>query len=128
MSEPVYIIYDGECPFCSAYVRMLRLRAAIGDVILLDAREPHPVVEELKQSGIDLDEGMAVSIGGRVFHGAAAIRWLSLMTTPSATVNGLFAWLMRNETLSRIAYPVLRAGRNLALRLKGTDRISSAEP
>ncbi len=128
MSEPIYIVYDGDCPFCSAYVRMLRLRDAIGEVVLLDARQPHAVVDELRRSGVDFDEGMAVSVGGRVFHGAEAIHWLSVMTTPSRTINGLFAWVMRSKTCARIAYPILRAGRNLALFLKRKGRIGSARP
>lgn len=127
MSEPVYILYDGECPFCSAYVKMLRLNKALGSVSLLNARQPHPVVDRLKGEGLDLDEGMAVLANGQTFHGAEAMNWLSLMTTPSPTINGAFAWLMKDRARARLAYPVLRAGRNLALRLLGRRRIGSGQ-
>ena len=32
------IIYDGDCMLCHSYVRMVRLREAIGEVETLDAR------------------------------------------------------------------------------------------
>ena len=32
-----YLIYDGNCPFCSNYVRFTRLRENIGSVDLIDA-------------------------------------------------------------------------------------------
>ena len=33
MAEPgITVIYDGECPFCSAYVSMMRLRQLIMQV------------------------------------------------------------------------------------------------
>lgn len=124
MTGTVHIIYDGECPFCSAYVRMLRLRQAVGPVELLDAREPHPLVEGLIAAGIDLDEGMAVKHGDAIYHGDAAIHWLSLMTTPSASFNGLMARILKNERRARLLYPALRAARNLALLLKGKSPIN----
>lgn len=119
----VQIIYDGECPVCSAYVRMLRLQAAAGPVELIDARQPHPAVAALTADGFDLDEGMAVRHGGAVYHGDAAMHWLALMTTPSASFNGLMALLLRDGQRARLLYPVLRAGRNLAVRLMGKSPI-----
>ncbi|MFT5932039.1 MAG: putative DCC family thiol-disulfide oxidoreductase YuxK, partial [Hyphomonas sp.] len=44
-SDPgTFIVYDGDCPFCSEYVKLLRLRDAIGPVSLVNAREDHPAV------------------------------------------------------------------------------------
>ena len=40
-----WLVYDGDCPFCSAYVRFVRLRDAVGTVHLVDAREGGPVVD-----------------------------------------------------------------------------------
>ncbi|WP_230281557.1 DCC1-like thiol-disulfide oxidoreductase family protein [Croceicoccus sp. Ery15] len=124
MNAPVIIVYDGECPFCSAYVSMLRLKRAAGDVELVDARSGHPAVARLRALDIDLDEGMAVIAGDAVHHGAAAMQWLSMMTTPSATLNGLMARVLRHERLARAAYPFLRGGRNAALALMGRRKIA----
>lgn len=120
---PTQIIYDGECPFCSAYVRMVRLRETLGPVELLDARQGGPVVAEIDAAGLDLDEGMVLKHQGQLYHGADTIHMLALMTTPSSWFNRINALVFRNRTLAKILYPVLRAGRNAALFLMGRKPI-----
>jgi hypothetical protein len=53
------VVYDGECPFCRGYVTLMKLRAAVGGVVLVDARHGGPIVERLIRQGYDLNEGMA---------------------------------------------------------------------
>ncbi|MEL6360829.1 MAG: DCC1-like thiol-disulfide oxidoreductase family protein [Pseudomonadota bacterium] len=123
----IYVVYDGDCPFCSAYVRMVRLREVAGKVHLLDAREPHPVVEDLKAQGLDFDEGMALKIGDAVYHGDECIHQLAMMSGPSGLFNRFHFWVFQSPARARILYPFLRTGRNLALRLLGKKKIAGAE-
>ena len=46
-----WLVYDGDCPFCSRYVKYLRLRRAAGPVRLVNAREGGPLVDELQRAG-----------------------------------------------------------------------------
>lgn len=124
-NPPIYVIYDGDCPFCSAYVKMVRLREAAGKVELLNAREPHPIVDEVVAAGFNLDEGMALKIGDEILHGDAVIHRLALMTGPSSIFNRLNWWIFRSPTRSRLLYPWMRGGRNLALRLLGRRKLAS---
>ena len=48
----IAIVYDGECPFCSRY--LMKLRAAAGGVILVDARNGGPIVEMLIRKRYEL--------------------------------------------------------------------------
>lgn len=124
--ETVWVVYDGECPFCSAYVRMVRLRDAAGDVRLLNAREDHPVVAELKARGFDFDEGMALKIGDAVYHGDECVHRLAMMSGPSGVFNRFHYWVFQNEKRAKLLYPFLRAGRNAALRLLGKRKIADS--
>ena len=126
MSAPqdIYVVYDGECPFCSAYVRMVRLREAAGTVHLLDAREPHPVVDEIKRLGLDLDEGMALKMGDEIFHGDECMNRLAMLSGPSGLFNRFHFWVFSDPKRSRALYPFLRSGRNFALRLLGRRKIN----
>ena len=119
----VLIVYDGQCPFCSRYVKLVRLRESVGQVRLVNAREGGPLVEELQRAGVDLDEGMALKLDGRLYHGHDCIHMLALLSTPSSAFNRLTAALFRSPRAARLLYPVLRAGRNAALRLLGRSKI-----
>ncbi len=120
----ITIAYDGECPFCSAYVRMVRLRESVGPVTLIDARMSPDVVAEMNAAELDLDDGMVVKMGGRLYHGDECVHLLALLSTQSGLFNRANAWIFRSKRISRILYPVLRAGRNLVLRLLGRKKIA----
>lgn len=50
----IAIVYDGECPFCRRYLTLMKLRAAVGGVILVDARNGGPIVEMLIRKRYEL--------------------------------------------------------------------------
>jgi predicted DCC family thiol-disulfide oxidoreductase YuxK len=120
-----WIVYDGQCPFCSRYVRLVRLRETLGPVQLIDARKGGPQVDEVRQAGLDLDDGMVLKWDGRLYHGADCINMLALLSTPSSGFNRLNAAVFRSRTASRLLYPVLRAGRNAVLRMLGRGKIGA---
>ena len=62
-SEGAQIVYDGDCPFCSAYVSLLRLKSAAGPVTLTDARGHPDLVADLAARGFDIDTGMVLIFG-----------------------------------------------------------------
>jgi len=122
-ANEAWLVYDGDCPFCSAYVRYLRVRESVGRLHLIDAREGHPLVSEIGEAGLDLDEGMVLKIGSRLYHGADCIHALAMMSTTSGPFNRLNAAIFRSQTAARVLYPLMRAGRNTALRLLGRGRL-----
>ena len=73
--QPIQIVYDGQCPFCSAYVRMFRLHE-LSDVELINAREGHPLVETIAERGLDLDEGMVMKLGEEYYFGEDVVHRL----------------------------------------------------
>ena len=126
MSRPgIDIVYDGECPFCSAYVKMVRLREAAGPVRLVDARGEDPLVDEMRRRGFDLDQGMGMRIGDDYVHGDAVMQRIAMMSSPSGVLNRLHAWIFRDARRAKLLYPPLRAGRNATLRLLGRKPIGA---
>ena len=120
----IRIIYDGDCPFCQAYVNMLRLKEQY-TVELVDARGNHAVLPEITSKGYDLDDGMVVEISGRFFHGDEAMTRMALMTTKSGLLRRLTKWTFTSERRSRYLYPILRGGRNMTLRVLGHKKINN---
>jgi predicted DCC family thiol-disulfide oxidoreductase YuxK len=123
MSETI-ILYDGDCPFCSRYVRVLRLRETLGEVRLINARDGGPEVEAAVARGLDLDEGMVLRLDGTYYHGDDCIHRLALLSSPSGVFNRVNAAIFRSERLSRLLYPVLRSGRNTLLGLLGREKLN----
>jgi len=122
-ADATYVVYDGDCPFCSSYVKLLRLREAVGPIVLLNAREDHPVVRRVEEHGVVLDQEMALVMGSEVYSGGECINRLALMSTRSGLFNRLNAVLFSSPKFSRLAYPFLRCGRNLALKALGRKQI-----
>lgn len=122
------VIYDGECPFCSSYVSMMRLREAVGDVELVDARGNDRRVRDVQDAGHDLDEGMVVLWQGEVVFGDDAVH---LLATLSSEKGGLFNRIQRavfsNPRRAARLYPVLASGRRLFLRLVGRTPIGAPD-
>lgn len=118
-SPRMLIIYDGLCPFCASYVRLMALRRSVGDVELIDARTDHPEVARLKGLGYDLNEGMAAIYGDKVYFGSDATVLISSMTDVHNVLGRLIAATLRDPHRARLLYPFLKAGRRTALKLLG---------
>lgn len=122
-STPIRIIYDGECPFCTAYVNMVRLREAAGPVEMIDARTSPETVARIEAAGLDIDRGMVVEMDGKLHHGDAAMTAMAAMTTRSGTFNRLMRLAFSRPALARVIYPPMVMGRNLTLRALGRKPI-----
>ena len=121
--EQLWLVYDKDCPFCSSYVKYVRLQRSIGQLHLVDARRGGELVESVIKNGFDLNEGMVLIYQDRFYHGADCINILALMSTRSGLFNKVNSAIFRSATVSRLLYPVLRAGRNLILKLLGRKRL-----
>lgn len=128
MPEKTLLIYDGDCPFCAKFAQLVRFKKAAGAVEMVNAREHPELVKDFAAKGIDLDKGMALQIGDDIYHGDAALNRIALMSTKSDLFNAFNAAVFRSKLLSKIVYPVMKAGRKAALLLRGKKSIGADEP
>jgi predicted DCC family thiol-disulfide oxidoreductase YuxK len=119
-----WIIYDGDCPFCTNYMRLTKLKESIGPVRLINARDGGPEVEFVKAQGLDLDQGMAMYYQGQLYHGGDCLNIMAMLSSESGLFNSFSAWVFKSKSRARALYPSLKCGRNLALRLLGRTKIS----
>jgi predicted DCC family thiol-disulfide oxidoreductase YuxK len=122
-SSKMVIVYDGQCPFCTSYVRLMALKAAVGEVDLIDARIPGAVVRSLGERGYDLNEGMAAIYGGKIYHGSDAVVLISSMTGVRGGMGRVIAALLRSPARAKVLYPVLKTGRRFVLAVLGRPKI-----
>lgn len=124
-----WYVYDGECPLCRTAARALRIREAVGQLHLINAREEadHPVIHEINARGLDIDKGTVIKFGGNFYHGGDAMVMMALLGSRSGWFNRMNALLFRSEAFARFCYPAIRGCRNLLLRLKGVGQIHNLE-
>lgn len=125
--DELELVYDGKCPVCSAYCLGLKQETKNEALVLVDAREPSPIMKEINAKGLDIDEGMVLKADGRLFYGADAIYELSKRNRTS----GLYGWMNRlffhSQPMAAIFYPLGKACRNIVLRLKRIEKIRNLE-
>ena len=123
MTKPLLdIIYDGECPFCAGYIRLVRLKEGF-DVRLIDARTFPELVSAYRAMGYDLSEGMVARVGDDIHYGAEAITFLSAASSEADIWNRLMAAIFRKPRVAQAIYPAVKAGRAMALRLLGRSPV-----
>ena len=91
----------------------------------MDARDGGEILDEITAKGLDIDQGMVVKVGDTLYYGPDAIHVLALMGTNRGLFNRLAYWTFRSHTVSRFLYPVLKACRNLLLKLLGKTKINN---
>jgi predicted DCC family thiol-disulfide oxidoreductase YuxK len=124
-AEPILLVYDKQCPACDFYCNLARIRADVGELVLVDARAGGPVMDQITDAGLDIDQGMVLKVGPRLYYGSDAIHALSLMSTRTGIFNRIAYWVFRSQRGSRVLYPMLRALRNLLLKLLGKTKINN---
>ena len=127
-SEELALIYDRECPVCTAYSCSVGVdESHAAGVRRINARDgEHELVRQAKEAGLDLDDGMVVIHQVKLYHGADALNIMARMAPDRGFGNRLNRLLFGNPTIARLSYPILRAGRNALLKLLGRKKIKDS--
>lgn len=115
-TNKLIIAYDGDCLFCSSYVRMQRLDALDMQVDLINFRDAPDLVEKLKQQNLDPNNGMYVEVAGVPYYADEAMAVISSLSTSKHWLNLCFKWCFKSKARAKFLYPILRVGRYLVLR------------
>ena len=123
--EEILLVYDKECPACDNYCQVIRIRETVGRLKIVNARDNSDVMQEISAKGLDIDQGMVLKMGDQLFYGADAIHALALISSKSGLLNRLNYWMFKSKRVSAFLYPVLRACRNLLLKILGKTKINN---
>lgn len=123
--DDVWLVYDGECPVCKTYCKYIRIREAVGNLQLIDARQPGALMDEITQLGLDIDQGMVLKFKDTIYYGPDAINMLTLLSTPSGMFNRINYYVFSTKLGSNIFYPIGKAFRTLILKLLGIRYIEN---
>lgn len=120
----IQIVYDQECPFCSDFVRILRIKSVGNEVEMINARETSSEIISKLSEKYNLDDGMIVILDGTEYYGDRAAHILSILSTTNAFRGKLYQLILRNKRIASFAYPVLVILRKLYFKLIGKKLIN----
>lgn len=125
--EDVWFVYDGQCPLCLMGATHFRVREAVVNLNLLDAREypNHPIIHEINSRCLNLDDGMVLKLGDAFYHGADALHVMAMLGTNSGWFNRLNGCIFKSRLLATLIYPAFRGIRNLLLQWRGVEKINN---
>lgn len=123
--DEIKVVYDRECPICDYYCQRIDVDATVGELHRVDAREPSATLDAITEADLDIDEGMVVTVGDRMFYGSEAIHELAKRSSKQGVVNRIGYAVFRHRRLANALYPLLAACRNLLLKLLGRTRINN---
>ena len=123
--DVIQLVYDKQCPACDFYCERIDVDEAAGTLVRVDARDASDVMAEITTLGLDIDEGMVLKVGDELLYGSEAINALALLSSRNGVFNNLAFWAFRWQWMARLSYPVLKACRNLLLKVLGRSRINN---
>jgi predicted DCC family thiol-disulfide oxidoreductase YuxK len=115
----LYLIYDGDCLLCKHTAWALRIKQQVKELVLINAREQHPLVQYSQECGFDLNEGMLVFYAGKVSHGTVAFQQLAGLVEPKGLFNRLLSGMFKHRFWAVVCYPFFRLLRGLFLWVRG---------
>ncbi len=123
----LYLIYDNECPLCRSSAHALNIKKAVGNLVLINAREAHPLISLAYARGFDPDRGIIVIYNGQYYFGADAAHFLAMLNSSHGMLNAITASIFRIKIFARLLYPIVKIFRRLLLKIKGIGAIELNE-
>lgn len=118
-----WLIYDGECPVCRRYALYLDVKQSVAELVLVNAREGGPIVEEVRALPHDLNKGMVLKMNGRFHRGDEALHVLALLSDRRKAFGALNRLFFHSRAAARLLYPLLKLGRRALLMIKRVPMI-----
>ncbi|MDN5086592.1 hypothetical protein ACOL21_07535 [Aliarcobacter butzleri] len=120
--KKLIIYYDGECPFCNEYTKVIKLKSDY-KVFIRNARDYNKRMKVYCNQGFDINEGMIVVFDDKVSHGAEAVHLLNKLSTKSTFKEWIIDLFSRNLFfLKYIFYPTVKFIRKVILIIKNKEK------
>lgn len=117
-----YLLYDGECPFCTTLSEYYKVKKALPGLELISLRDAEALKKLNLPADLNFNEGMIlVQEDGSILQGEAAFRVINAKTDISSLKDFFLVGVNSKKWASRWIYPVMFQLRKLVLKLKGVS-------
>lgn len=113
MKQKLTLYYDKQCPFCSKYANLLKLKENF-EITLKDARENIDEISVLCKN-LDINDGFIVLYKNDCFQGAKALEFLNRAVDKTTILGKLHFFFAYENIFSKFLYKTLFILRKIAL-------------
>ena len=113
MKQKITLYYDKQCPFCTKYANLLKLKENF-EITLKDARENLDEISVLCKN-LDINDGFIVIYKNDCFQGAKALEFLNRAVDKTTILGKLHFFFAYENTFSKFLYKTLFILRKIAL-------------
>ena len=113
MKQKITLYYDKQCPFCTKYANLLKLKENF-EITLKDARENLNEISVLCKN-LDINDGFIVIYKNDCFQGAKALEFLNRAVDKTTILGKLHFFFAYENTFSKFLYKTLFILRKIAL-------------
>ena len=113
MKQKLTLYYDKQCPFCTKYANLLKLKENF-EITLKDARENLDEISVLCKN-LDINDGFIVIYKNDCFQGAKALEFLNRAVDKTTILGKLHFFFAYENNFSKFLYKTLFILRKIAL-------------
>ena len=113
MKQKLTLYYDKQCPFCSKYANLLKLKENF-EITLKDARENFDEISVLCKN-LDINDGFIVIYKNDCFQGVKALEFLNRAVDKTTILGKLHFFFAYENIFSKFLYKTLFILRKIAL-------------
>ena len=113
MKQKLTLYYDKQCPFCTKYANLLKLKENF-EITLKDARENLNEISVLCKN-LDINDGFIVLYKNDCFQGAKALEFLNRAVDKTTILGKLHFFFAYENIFSKFLYKSLFILRKIAL-------------
>ena len=105
MKQKITLYYDKQCPFCSNYANLLKLKENF-EIIHKDARQNLSEISILC-GNLDINDGFIVVYKNDCFQGAKALAFLNSAVDKTTILGKLHFFFAYENIFSKVLYRIL---------------------
>ena len=111
-----YLLYDGECPFCTSLSEYYKVKKALPGLEIVSLRDAESLKKLSLPADLNFNDGMILVLpGGRVLQGEAAFREINRHTDISGLKDFFVVGVNSKKWISSWIYPIMFRLRRLVL-------------
>ena len=105
LKQKITLYYDKQCPFCSNYANLLKLKENF-EIIHKDARQNLSQIS-LACGNLDINDGFIVVYTNDCFQGAKALEFLNSAVDKTTILGKLHFFFAYENIFSKVLYKIL---------------------